>query len=404
VHLVREWAPRIHWLNVFILTFVPLVAMVGLWTTPLQRPTLIWAILYYNFTGLGITAGYHRLFAHRAYQANSLTRFMMMLAGSGALEGSIKWWCGGHRVHHRYTDTNKDPYNAQGGFWYAHIGWMMIKPDPKNHAKADIRDLNADPIIRWQHQYYLFIGPFMAFVLPTLVAGLGWGDWVGGYFFAGAMRLFFVHHSTFCVNSVAHYFGEHTFDDDRSPRDHIVTALLTFGEGYHNFHHEFPNDYRNGIQWYHYDPTKWLIAGLSAIGCTWALKVFPKNEIKRGVLYMREKKLAELRGAIVPPKSAASLPAMSWQEYVNAVKVDHKPFVVVDGLVHDVSAFLPTHPGGEAILRGYFGTDATNTFKGHTNPVVYKHSHAAENLLANMRVARIEGDTPGHTTPNEKHE
>jgi len=216
--------------------------------------------------------------------------------------------------------------------------------------------------------------------------------------------LFFVHHSTFCVNSVAHYFGEHTFDDDRSPRDHIITALLTFGEGYHNFHHEFPNDYRNGIQWYHYDPTKWLIGTLRAIGCASGLKVFPKNEIKRGVLFMREKKLAELRRQIVGPSDEKVLPAMTWEQYVSACKVDGKQLVVVDGLVHDVTRFIPTHPGGEMILKAYVGTDATATFKGRTDPVVYKHSHAAENLLSNMRIARIEGPIPAKVGAGKKDE
>lgn len=117
VSLLRSWYPRIHWINFFILTFVPIVSCIGAFTTPLTTQTLRWSIVYYFVSGMGITAGYHRLFAHKAYEANWLTRCMLMLAGSAALQGSIKWWCGGHRIHHRYTDTPKDPYNAQGGFW-----------------------------------------------------------------------------------------------------------------------------------------------------------------------------------------------------------------------------------------------------------------------------------------------
>jgi stearoyl-CoA desaturase (delta-9 desaturase) len=300
-------------------------------------------------------------------------------------------------VHHRYTDTPKDPYNAQGGFWYAHVGWMLIKPDPANHAKADIKDLDRDPLIRFQHKYYLYVGPFCAMVFPTLIGGIFWGDWAGSFFYAGAARLFFVHHSTFCVNSVAHYFGEHSYDDDRSPRDHFITALVTFGEGYHNFHHEFPNDYRNGIQWYHYDPTKWLIAGLAKLGATFNLRVFPKNEIKRGILYMREKKLAELRKDVVVPLCKETLPAWTWAQVKAKVagegeddqKNNKRMLVVVDGYVHDVAAFLPTHPGGKILLQAYIGKDATEVFFGRTTPVVYQHSHAAHNLLSNMRVASI---------------
>jgi hypothetical protein len=114
VSLVKRWYPRIHWVNTFILTFVPIIALVGCFTCELQRPTLYWSVIYYFITGIGITAGYHRLFAHKSYEANWITRAALIFAGSGALQGSIKWWCGGHRVHHRYTDTEKDPYNAQG--------------------------------------------------------------------------------------------------------------------------------------------------------------------------------------------------------------------------------------------------------------------------------------------------
>lgn len=195
---------------------------------------------------------------------------------------------------------------------------------------------------------------------------------------------------------------EHTFDDDRSPRDHVVTALLTFGEGYHNFHHEFPNDYRNGIQWYHYDPTKWLISTLWALGGARNLKVFPKNEIKRGVLYMREKKLEEMKRAVVAPKGKAALPSMTWSEYVSAVKSEGKSLLLVDGFVHDVAAFMPSHPGGEALLRAYSGRDATMVFGGKTTPVIYKHSHAAWNLLSNMRVATIDATTVPQEEGNKK--
>jgi stearoyl-CoA desaturase (delta-9 desaturase) len=390
--IVTVWMTRIHWLHLIILTGVPIIAVVGAFTVTLQAKTAWFSFVYFWITGLGITAGYHRMFAHKAFQGNFITRFVLMLMGSGALQGSIKWWAGGHRIHHRYTDTPKDPYNANGGFWYSHIGWMLIKPDPKHFTKSDIRDLNADPIVRLQHKFYLFVGPFMALVLPTLVCGLGWGDWTGGYIYAGAMRLTAVHHATFCVNSVAHYLGEQHFDDDRTPRDSLITAILTFGEGFHNFHHEFPNDYRNGIEWYHYDPTKWLITILSWVGFAKNLRVFPMNEIKRGKIYMAEKKLEAMRNGVVLPKAAECLPLMSWPSFVTKCASGSK-LVVVDGLVHDVEVFLPSHPGGETILKGYIGTDATSVFHGIKQPVLYKHSHAAANLLSNMRIARIDPAT-----------
>jgi stearoyl-CoA desaturase (delta-9 desaturase) len=129
----------------------------------------------------------------------------------------------------------------------------------------------------------------MGFGVPTMVPGLLWGDWRGGFFFAGAARLTFVHHvsepflrvlhlliilkSTFCVNSLAHWLGDTPFDDKHTPRDHIITALMTIGEGYHNFHHQFPMDFRNAIRWYQYDPTKWFIRVMQWAGLASHLKV-----------------------------------------------------------------------------------------------------------------------------------
>jgi stearoyl-CoA desaturase (delta-9 desaturase) len=150
-------------------------------------------VVYYYITGLGITAGYHRLWAHRSYNASIPLQYALALAGSGAVQGSIKWWSRGHRAHHRYTDTKLDPYSAHEGFWWAHVGWMIIKPRGKIGV-ADISDLTRNKVVRWQHKYYVWLLILMGVVFPTVVAGLGWGDWRGGFFFGGAARLLFVHH------------------------------------------------------------------------------------------------------------------------------------------------------------------------------------------------------------------
>jgi len=126
---------RINWLNTIILFGTPIAALYGVTNTPCSWKTFFFALSYYYFSGLGITAGYHRLFAHRSYEASWIVRLFLMLGGTAALEGSVKWWCGGHRVHHRYTDTPKDPYNAKHGFWWAHMGWMLINADKKSRSK-----------------------------------------------------------------------------------------------------------------------------------------------------------------------------------------------------------------------------------------------------------------------------
>lgn len=134
---------RLNWLHVPIFAFTHIAALVGVLTVEWNWKTVAFAVLYYYLTGLGITAGYHRLWSHRAYDAAYPVRLALMLFGSGSVEGSIRWWCRDHRVHHRYTDTEQDPYNAKRGFWYSHMGWMLLKQDVKRLGRANIDDLNA---------------------------------------------------------------------------------------------------------------------------------------------------------------------------------------------------------------------------------------------------------------------
>lgn len=383
---LADFVKHINVINSIILVGAPIAGIYGMLTVPLVWQTALFSVIYYFYTGLGITAGYHRLWAHRSYSASFPVSFFLMLAGSGALEGSIKWWCGGHRVHHRYTDTPKDPYNAKYGFWWAHMGWMLMNQKSAEKVKADIRDLRASRMVNLQHKYYGIVGPFMAFVFPTLVAGFFWGDYAGGYFYAGVCRLLFVHHSTFCVNSLAHWLGTHTYDDDRTPRDHILTAFVTLGEGYHNFHHEFPNDYRNGIRFYDYDPTKWLIKSLSLFGLTYNLKEFPANEVMKGKLLMKQKQLDREKAKLIFPGPTQSLAPMTWEDIKRKVR-EGVSLSVVDGLVHDLSNFVEEHPGGIDLIRSVVGRDGTRAFNGLTG--VYKHSNAARHLLTTFRVGRL---------------
>ena len=142
---------------------------------------------------MGITAGYHRLWAHRAYNASKPLEYALALAGAGAVQGSIKWWSRGHRAHHRYTDTDLDPYGAHHGLLWSHVGWMVFKPRRKPGV-ADVSDLARNPVVQFQHRWYVEMLLTVAFIAPTLIAGFGWGDFKGGFVYAGAARLVFVHH------------------------------------------------------------------------------------------------------------------------------------------------------------------------------------------------------------------
>lgn len=379
---------RLNYLHLTLLTATPLLGLYGLLTWDFNWATAAWAVSYYFITGIGITAGYHRLFAHRAYKAHPILEWFLICAGSGAVEGSCKWWSRDHRAHHRHVDTKKDPYSSHLGFWHAHIGWMLCKQDKSKIGRADITDLKEKWSVNFQHRNYPWFVLAFGFVLPTLVAGLLWGDYYGGFFIAGVGRLVFVHHSTFCVNSLAHWAGEQTYTDGHTARNSWITALVTIGEGFHNFHHEFPSDYRNGVRWHEYDPTKWFIRTMEMCGLAFDLTRFSINEIQKGMLQMRNKALQDSMKGIFWGPDPAVLPTYTLAEVQRQVKEEGKLWTVVEGYVVDVDEFLEQHPGGRGILKAYLGKDATEAFEGE----VYRHSNAGHNLARTMRVGRLVGD------------
>lgn len=207
-----------------------------------------------------------------------------------------------------------------------------------------------------------------------------------GLVYAGILRIFFVQQATFCVNSLAHWLGDQPFDDRNSPRDHVITALVTLGEGYHNFHHEFPSDYRNAIEWWQYDPTKWFIWINKKIGLAYNLKQFRANEIEKGRVQQQQKKLDQQRHKLDWGVPLEQLPVMEWDDYIDQCK-NGRALISVAGVVHDVSGFVEDHPGGRAMINAGIGKDATAMFNGG----VYLHSNAAHNLLSTMRVGVIRG-------------
>ena len=261
-----------------------------------------------------------------------------------------------------------------------------MKQNPKRIGRTDISDLNEDPVVVWQHRHYLKVVLFMGLVFPMLVCGFGWGDWLGGFVYGGILRIFFVQQATFCVNSLAHWLGDQPFDDRNSPRDHMITALVTLGEGYHNFHHEFPSDYRNAIEWHQYDPTKWTIWAWKQLGLAYDLKQFRSNEIEKGRVQQQQKKLDQKRAKLDWGVPLDSLPVMEWDDFQDQAK-NGRGLIAIAGVVHDVSNFIKDHPGGRAMINSGIGKDATAMFNGG----VYMHSNAAHNLLSTMRVGVIRG-------------
>ena len=244
----------------------------------------VWFAIFLSANELAITCGYHRLFAHSAYQAHPVLKIVYLLFGAMALQNSVLLWSAGHRAHHRYIDDpQRDPYCARRGFWFSHMGWMLRNYPSGQPDLSFVRDLQRDPLVMWQHRYYVPIAVSMNVGLPLLVGWLG-GDMIGTFLLAGVLRLVVSHHLTFFINSAAHMFGSQPYTAENTARDNAVVAVLTFGEGYHNFHHLFANDYRNGVRWWQWDPSKWFIRMMSWCGLASNLKSVPWFRIQRARL------------------------------------------------------------------------------------------------------------------------
>jgi stearoyl-CoA desaturase (delta-9 desaturase) len=263
---------RINWLNASYIGLSPLVALAGLiwWfkSGEANWNTAILTLVFVSLVEISITAGYHRLFSHISYKAHPVVQFFFLFFASGAFQNSALLWSLDHRVHHRYCDNNeKDPYSIGKGFWWAHMFWLFYKQDSQVRDLTSAPDLTSNKLVMWQHRNWLWVGMFSGFALPALIAW-SWGDLFGGLLIGGFLRSVINHHATFLINSLTHMVGSQPYSDRHSARDNWFTAILTFGEGYHNFHHEFPSDYRNGVKHHQYDPSKWLIRGLSYFGLT----------------------------------------------------------------------------------------------------------------------------------------
>lgn len=298
-----ENAP-INWIPAFVLISTPLAALLivpyYLWTHSVSWQ--VWAIFafFMAWNGLSITVGYHRLWSHRTYQAHPIVKWFFLIGGTLAVQGSVFDWCAGHRLHHRHVDDiYQDPYSAKRGFWFSHIGWMLKNYPSGHYDYKNIPDLKADPVLVAQDKYYALLILLANIGLPAL---FGWmvGDVAGTLVLAGLLRLVLSHHFTFFINSLCHMFGTRPYTDTNTARDNPILAIFTWGEGYHNYHHFFQYDYRNGVKWWQYDPSKWIIYGLSKIGLTWDLKRVPDVTIQHAQTEMAfklaEKKVATFSG------------------------------------------------------------------------------------------------------------
>jgi stearoyl-CoA desaturase (Delta-9 desaturase) len=298
--------------NVIYFVAVHLLALVAapLWGLLFGFSGWAWltAGVIWLFSGLSITAGYHRLWSHRSYRAAWPLKLFFVVFGTFALQNSVLVWCARHRLHHRFVDdVERDPHSIRAGFWHAHIGWML-RHWPSSEIDFDqVKDLERDPLLKWQHRHYWLLTWAFNLGVPVLL-GLLVGEVIGMVLLAGAVRLVLSQHCTFFINSLAHTWGKRHYSDDNTSCDNGWLALVTWGEGYHNFHHAFQADYRNGARWWHFDPGKWLIAACSWIGLAGSLKRTPIFKIRRARVQMQFRQLQN--------ELASSDAAETWAETI----------------------------------------------------------------------------------------
>ena len=275
---------RVNWTTSAFLISTAIISLtavpVYLWNYGLNTFQVSLFLFYFAATGFSITLGYHRLFSHLAFKAKWPVKLATLIFGAAAFENSTIDWVSDHRNHHKHVDHEDDPYDISKGFFHAHIGWLLFKLRPEPPLD-NVADLQRDPLVMWQHRWCHLIGFSVGFILPAVLGWIYGGpiQALGAFLLAGVLRVFFVQQMTFFINSLCHTIGRRPYSSECSARDSGLMAIFTFGEGYHNYHHEFQHDYRNGVKPWQFDPTKWLIWTLSKIGLASNLRRVPDAKI-----------------------------------------------------------------------------------------------------------------------------
>lgn len=283
-----------------VVTVVP-VALVGVaawlaWGGALHWLDLVVFASTYLLTGMGVTVGFHRLFTHRSFKTSRPMRALLAVLGSAAIEGPVIEWVANHRRHHQFSDLPGDPHSphvgrrggwggALRGLAHAHVGWIFRDVDFASEERY-AKDLLGDPVVRFIDRTFLLwvlAGLAFPFGLGVALSGSITGG-LTGLLWGGAVRIFFVHHSTFSINSLCHFFGRRRFHTGDESRNLYWLALPTLGEAWHNNHHAFPTSARHGLRWWQLDPSGWIISGLERIGLVWdVVRIDPERQLSKAL-------------------------------------------------------------------------------------------------------------------------
>ncbi|GAB0096560.1 Acyl-CoA desaturase [Sergentomyia squamirostris] len=279
---------KLVWRNVTAFALLHIFALYGAWLmiTSAKFYTIFFAYSLYVVSMFGITAGAHRLWAHRTYKAKLPLRIILMIFNTIAFQDCAMHWARDHRVHHKFSETDADPHNATRGFFFSHIGWLLCRKHPDVIAKGrqlDISDLKADPVLQFQRKYYNILMPLLCFILPTIIPMYFWDEYfLNSWFVATMFRYTFTLNMTWLVNSAAHAWGHRPYDKNINPSENTGVAIFAFGEGWHNYHHVFPWDYKTAeLGNYRLNFATAFIDFFAKIGWAYDLKTVSPEIIKR---------------------------------------------------------------------------------------------------------------------------
>ncbi|XP_072875364.1 stearoyl-CoA desaturase isoform X1 [Chlorocebus sabaeus] len=272
------------WRNIILMSLLHLGALYGITLIPTCKLyTCLWGLFYYVVSALGITAGAHRLWSHRSYKARLPLRLFLIIANTMAFQNDVYEWARDHRAHHKFSETHADPHNSRRGFFFSHVGWLLVRKHPavkQKGATLDLSDLEAEKLVMFQRRYYKPGLLLMCFILPTLVPWCFWGEtFQHSVFVATFLRYAIVLNVTWLVNSAAHLFGYRPYDKNISPRENILVSLGAVGEGFHNYHHSFPYDYSASEYRWHINFTTFFIDCMAALGLAYDRKKVSKAAV-----------------------------------------------------------------------------------------------------------------------------
>ncbi|XP_063897096.1 acyl-CoA Delta-9 desaturase [Helicoverpa armigera] len=241
---------EVKWYNTIFISMYHVFGFYWCWlyAFPVKELTVFFAILMYCINATGITCGVHRLFTHRSYKAIPALKIFLVICFCSAGQNSIYEWVRDHRLHHKFSDTDADPHNANRGFFFSHIGWLMMKKNEevkKQGKKIDMSDIEGDEIIMFQKKYHTFLKLFFCYILPISLNIYLWNeDWKCAIAWQAFIRFLFVFHAELSVNSFAHLYGYQPYNKTIVPKENAFVSSVSFGEGWHNYHHSFPFDFK----------------------------------------------------------------------------------------------------------------------------------------------------------------